>query len=98
MSTKADMKPQQRSYRQVTRRELLKLSPLAALGAFAIPAWQPALFNWGLDRSDRAAARIYSRAHLAPVFAPADVVPPDRFPLNSYDTDDPGVNFDTWRL
>jgi DMSO/TMAO reductase YedYZ molybdopterin-dependent catalytic subunit len=90
--------PDARSYRRVTRRELLKLSPLLALGAFAVPAWQPPLLGAGLAWTDLAAARLRRRAHLAPTFPDSAVVPLERFPFNSYADDDPGVDLDAWTL
>lgn len=86
------------SYRRVTRRELLKLAPVAALGAFVVPAWQPALLKQGLAFTDWAAASWFSRSHLAPTFPDAEVAPPDRFPLNSYADDDPEVDLEAWTL
>ncbi len=87
-----------RSYGRMTRRELLKLAPIAGIGAFAVPSWQPALLDRGLAFTDWAAGGWFRRAHLAPTFRDADVVPLDRFPFNSYADDDPGVDLDAWTL
>jgi hypothetical protein len=65
------------SYGRVTRRELIKLAPIAALGAFAVPALQPALLGSGLAFTDWAAARWFRRTHLAPTFAHSEVVAPE---------------------
>ncbi len=43
------------SYGRITRRELLKLAPIAGIGALAVPAWQPALLERGLAFTDWAA-------------------------------------------
>jgi len=86
------------SYGRVTRRELIKLAPIAALGAFAVPALQPALLGSGLAFTDWAAARWFRRTHLAPTFAHSEVVAPERFPFNSYAGPDPGIDLDAWRL
>ena len=40
--------------RGVTRRELLKLSPLIGLGAFAVPTWRERLLEAGVAWSDGA--------------------------------------------
>jgi DMSO/TMAO reductase YedYZ molybdopterin-dependent catalytic subunit len=86
------------SYRRMTRRELLKLAPVAALGAFAVPSWQPTLLERGLAFTDRAAAGWFSTSRLAPTFPDSEVVPLDRFPLNSYADDDPEVDLEAWTL
>lgn len=92
------MRPSEPGYGRVTRRELFKLAPVLAVGAFAVPRWQPALLQRGLDFSDRAAAAWFRRNHMAPTFPDSAVVPPDRFPLNSYLTHDPEVDLDSWTL
>jgi len=86
------------SYRRVTRRELLKLAPLAALGAFAMPSWQPPLLERGLAFTDWASAAWFSTSRLAPTFPDSAVAPLSRFPLNSYSEDDPEVDLDAWTL
>ncbi len=85
-------------FRQVSRRELLKLTPLLALGAFAVPALQEGLLKKGLHVSDWASGLLFRKGHLAPTFADGDVVPFAKFPLNYYDVDDPGVDLDAWTL
>jgi hypothetical protein len=49
----------------MNRRELLKLTPVIALGAFAIPKLQLPLLKAGLGFSDWASARLFRSAHLA---------------------------------
>jgi hypothetical protein len=46
----------------------LELSPVLAIGAFAVPGLQPALLGRGLEFSDWAAARWFRSTHLAPTF------------------------------
>jgi DMSO/TMAO reductase YedYZ molybdopterin-dependent catalytic subunit len=87
-----------KKFRQLGRRELLKLTPVLALGAFAIPKLQEGLLKKGLGFSDWAAARLFRSSHLAPTFDNADVAPFDKFPINGYDVDDPGVDFEKWTL
>ncbi len=89
---------EQREFKAVTRRELLKLTPVLALGAFAIPALRKPLLRAGLGASDWAARRLFRTAHLAPTFADSELTPFDRFPINDYDVDDPGVDFAAWSL
>jgi DMSO/TMAO reductase YedYZ molybdopterin-dependent catalytic subunit len=84
--------------RGATRRELLKLSPVLLLGAFAVPSLQEPLLRRGVAVSDAASAALFRRAHLAAVFPDTDVVPFDKFPYNYYDVVDPGVDLDAWSL
>jgi DMSO/TMAO reductase YedYZ molybdopterin-dependent catalytic subunit len=88
----------ERRFAQVSRRELLKVLPVVALGAFAIPGVQESLLNKGLGFSDWASARLFRRGHLAPTFADAELTPFEKFPINGYDVDDPGVIFENWTL
>lgn len=87
-----------RKFKSLTRRELLKLTPVIALGAFAIPRLQMPLLKAGLDFSDWASARLFRSEHLTPTFADSDLTPFDKFPINDYDVDDPQVDFDRWTL
>ncbi|MGB7600203.1 MAG: hypothetical protein WBM24_07860, partial [Candidatus Sulfotelmatobacter sp.] len=48
----------EKQFRRVSRREVLKLTPVLALGAFAIPKWQEGLLKKGLGFSDWASARL----------------------------------------
>jgi len=50
-----ESKMDERRFKQVSRRELLKLTPVLALGAFVIPGWQEGLLKKGLGFSDWAA-------------------------------------------
>jgi DMSO/TMAO reductase YedYZ molybdopterin-dependent catalytic subunit len=88
----------ERKFANLTRRELLKVTPILALGAFAIPRFQDSLLKKGLGFSDWASARLFRRSVLAPAFSDAQLTPFEMFPLNSYDVDDPGVNFENWNL
>jgi DMSO/TMAO reductase YedYZ molybdopterin-dependent catalytic subunit len=87
-----------RSFKKVTRRELLKLAPVLAVAAFAIPKFQEPLLRAGLGFSDWASARLFRSGHLATTFADSDVVPFENFPINGYDVEDPGVDLDKWTL
>jgi len=89
---------EERKLTQASRRELLKLAPVLALGAFAIPGPQEWLLKKGLGFSDWASARLFRRSHLATNFADADLTPFEKFPINGYDVDDPGVIFENWSL
>jgi DMSO/TMAO reductase YedYZ molybdopterin-dependent catalytic subunit len=88
----------ERKFAQVSRRELLKVAPVLVLGAFAIPGLQESMLKTGLGFSDWASARLFRRGHLVPTFADAELTPFEKFPINDYDVDDPGVIFDNWSL
>jgi DMSO/TMAO reductase YedYZ molybdopterin-dependent catalytic subunit len=87
-----------RKFKGITRRELLKLAPVLAVGAFAIPKLQEPLLKAGLGLSDWASARLFRSGHLAKTFADSEVVPFEKFPINGYDVEDPGVDLDAWTL
>jgi DMSO/TMAO reductase YedYZ molybdopterin-dependent catalytic subunit len=87
-----------RKFRSMNRRELLKLTPVVALGAFAIPALRTPLLKSGLGFSDWASARLFRRGHLAATFEDSQLTPFAKFPINDYDVDDPGVDLDAWTL
>jgi DMSO/TMAO reductase YedYZ molybdopterin-dependent catalytic subunit len=95
MSSKTDS----RKFRSISRRELLKLTPVLALGAFAVPKVQEKLLKTGLGFSDWASARLFRSGHLAPTFADSELTPfNSKFPINDYDVDDPQVDLDQWSL
>src|SRR6266850_609599 len=87
-----------RKFAKISRRELLKLTPVMALGAFAIPKLQEPLLKAGLGFSDWASAKLFRSGHLAPTFAASDLTPFDKFPINGYDVEDPEVDLEKWTL
>src|SRR4051812_29531062 len=89
---------EKRRFAALTRRELLKLTPVLALGAFAIPQLQEPLLKTGLGLSDRASAKLFRSAHLAPTFGDSDLTAPDKFPINTYDVEDPEIELEKWTL
>jgi DMSO/TMAO reductase YedYZ molybdopterin-dependent catalytic subunit len=82
----------------INRRELLKLVPVLALGAFAVPKLRDPLLNEGLHFSDWASEKLFGRNRLAQTFRDSDVAPFQRFPYNFYDVADPGVDLERWTL
>lgn len=88
----------EKRFARVSRRELLKVAPVLILGAFTIPKVQESLLKMGLGFSDWASARIFRRGHLATTFAESELTPFEKFPINDYDVDDPGVIFEHWSL
>src|SRR5215469_14198364 len=87
-----------RELSRVSRRELLKLAPVLVLGAFAVPKWQESLLKKGLGFSDWVSQRMFRAGHLAPTFSDSELTPFEKFPINDYDVDDPGVILDKWTL
>ncbi len=83
---------------RINRRELLKLVPLIAIGAFAIPKLQEPLLMEGLALSDWASAKLFGQHRLEPTYSNSEVAPFDRFPYNYYDVADPEVDLDRWTL
>jgi DMSO/TMAO reductase YedYZ molybdopterin-dependent catalytic subunit len=86
------------NFARMSRRELLKVAPVVVLGAFAIPGLKEPLLKKGLAVSDWASAILFRRGHLAPTFADSELTPFQKFPINGYDVDDPGVIFENWTL
>jgi DMSO/TMAO reductase YedYZ molybdopterin-dependent catalytic subunit len=84
--------------RHVTRRELLKLSPLVALGAFAVPSWRDALLERGVVFSDAIADLTFRRSHLAATYPDAAAAPLEEFPFNFFDVLEPDIDFAAWSL
>ena len=87
-----------RKFNKVSRRELLKLAPVLAVGAFAIPRLQEPLLKAGLGFSDWASALLFRSRHLATTFTDSELTPFEKFPINGYDVEDPGVDFESWTL
>ena len=83
---------------RLNRRELLKLAPVVAIGAFAIPKFRNPLLMTGLHFSDWASAKLFGPHRLEPTYSNRDVAPFSRFPYNYYDVLDPGVDLATWTL
>ncbi|MGH9495304.1 MAG: molybdopterin-dependent oxidoreductase [Candidatus Sulfotelmatobacter sp.] len=88
----------ERKFAQMSRRELLKVAPVLVLGAFAIPKFRESLLKTGLGFSDWASAGLFRRGHMAPTFSESELTPFEKFPINGYDVDDPGVIFEQWSL
>jgi len=93
-----DLKMNEGKFRQVSRRQLLKIAPVVALGAFAIPSLREPLLKRGIACSDWASARLFRSGHLAPTFTDAELTPFEKFYINDYDVDDPGVILENWTL
>lgn len=88
----------ERDFKRMSRRELLKLSPVLLAGVAFIPTVRDRLMADALSLTDWADSRIFRKSHLAPTYADSQVASPSKFFLNSFDVDDPEVDFNTWRL
>src|SRR5206468_13115044 len=88
----------ERDLARMNRRELLKLTPLILLGAFAVPKLQDKLLEKGVALSDWASGIYFSKSRLARTFKDSEVVPFEKFPYNGYDVIDPEVDLDNWTL
>ena len=84
--------------KRISRRELLKLVPVVALGAYAVPKLQEPLLKEGLAFGDWASSKPFGPHRLAQTFSNREVAPLDRFPYNYYDVLDPEVDFAAWTL
>ena len=94
----ADSRNNLKPWRGISRRELLKLTPLVAAGAFFVPRLREPLLVHGVEFSDWASGKLFSGSKLAPTFAASAVVPFEKFPYNFYDVVDPEVDLDKWKL
>lgn len=93
-----ELLPAEKSLRRMSRRELLKLSPLLAMGAFAIPGFSEKIVKRGLELSDRAAERFFNERRLAQSFSGRSLTPFEKFPINSYSEYDPANDLAGWTL
>jgi DMSO/TMAO reductase YedYZ molybdopterin-dependent catalytic subunit len=84
--------------RRTSRRELLKLLPLGALGVFLFDAPQRWLLEKGLTFSDAASRLGFRRGSMAQEFSKGAVVPLQNFPYNFWNVADPEIDLDNWKL
>src|SRR5437868_15119546 len=84
--------------KRMSRRELLKLAPVALAGAFLAEKWSRPLLREGVAFSDWSAQKYFSKKRLAPTFKDSEVAPFEKFPYNGYDVIDPEVDLESWAL
>jgi DMSO/TMAO reductase YedYZ molybdopterin-dependent catalytic subunit len=89
---------EEKELKRQSRRQLLKLAPVAVLGVFAIPKVSDRMVAGGVRFSDWASGALFRSQHLAQTFPNSAVVPFDQFPYNGYDVLDPGVDLEKWTL
>ena len=84
--------------RRASRRELLKLLPLGALGVFLFDAPQRWLLAKGIALSDAASHTAFRQGSRAQEFSNSAVAPLERFPYNFWNVADPELDLDRWTL
>ena len=88
----------ERQLRRLTRRQWLALAPVAALGTLAFPAVREPVLKAGLALSDRVSEALFRPTRFAPTFADNELTAFEKFPYNSFDTNEPDIDFDEWQL
>ena len=88
----------EKQFKRVSRRELLKLSPVLLAGAVAVPFVQKSLLQRGIEFSDWASGKSFRGLQLANTFPDSQLTSLDQFPFNSYDEDEPDIDFEKWTL
>ena len=89
----------ERTWRRISRRELLKLTPAAAIGLAFLPDVRESVIRRGLAFSDRVSEWLFDPSQLAPTYAHADLTPVERFPINRYSAFEPAAaDLSQWRL
>jgi DMSO/TMAO reductase YedYZ molybdopterin-dependent catalytic subunit len=81
-----------------SRRELLKLTPLLALGALAAPSIQDRCLRAGLRWSDAASRFTLGARRETETFPHSALTPLERFPYNTYDVHEPEIDLANWTL
>src|SRR5688572_10273128 len=87
-----------RELKQMTRRELLKLTPVVVVGALALPPFSEGVLKTGLTWTDRAAQAFFSPDRLAQTFSNHELTPIEQFPINSYSDYNPENDLANWTL
>jgi DMSO/TMAO reductase YedYZ molybdopterin-dependent catalytic subunit len=87
-----------RELKRMTRRELLKLTPVLAVGALTLSPFSEGLLKTGLDWTDRAARAFFNPERLAQSFSKHELTPISQFPVNSYSDYNPENDLANWSL
>ncbi len=87
-----------RKFKRVTRRELLKLAPVLAVGPSRSPSFRNRCLRPAWASATGFPPRLFRSGHLATTFADSEVAPFEKFPINGYDVEDPGVDLENWTL
>ena len=94
------MKPNHTGLTSLSRRDLLKLSPVLLLaGCDASPGERTESFLRAVQRfNDWIQSKAFDPTKLAPEYANAEVTPEDGFRVNGKDADDPDIDVENWTL
>ena len=87
-----------RELKQMTRRELLKLTPVVVVGALTLPPFNEGLLKTGFGLTDRVARAFFSPERLAQTFSKHELTPMEQFPINSYSDYNPENDLANWTL
>jgi DMSO/TMAO reductase YedYZ molybdopterin-dependent catalytic subunit len=98
LTVRLDSPLNDRDLRRMSRRELLKLTPILALGALALTPLSERLLKYGLRLTDRASYAFFNRNRLAQTFSDSEVTPLEKFPVNSYSDYNPENDLGDWTL
>jgi DMSO/TMAO reductase YedYZ molybdopterin-dependent catalytic subunit len=88
----------ERDFKRLSRREMLKLSPLAFAGAMLFKTVRTPIAEAGLRFSDWVSEKQVGARRLAETFPDSKVVSFEKFPYNYYDVLNPEVDLDSWKL
>ncbi|MGH7885132.1 MAG: molybdopterin-dependent oxidoreductase [Thermodesulfobacteriota bacterium] len=88
----------EKKFKSMSRRELLKLSPLLLMSVFAFETTSDPILLKGQQLNDWLSSQFFRRNQLAPTFANSKLTQLRRFPINSINADDPGIDLERWRL
>ena len=94
------MKPNHTDLTSLSRRDLLKLSPVLLLaGCDASPGERPESFLRAVQRfNDWIQSKAFDPTKLAPEYANTELTPEDGFRVNGKDADDPDIDVENWTL
>jgi DMSO/TMAO reductase YedYZ molybdopterin-dependent catalytic subunit len=93
-----DQNTDEKGFRRIKRRELLKMLPLLAAGAIVIPGINEKLIQKGLRFSDRVSENLFGSSGLAKNYPDSFLTDYDRFPINSYSDYDPTNDVPSFKL
>ena len=93
-----DQNTDEKGFRRIKRRELLKMLPLLAAGAIAVPGINEKLIQKGLSVSDRLSENLFGSSSLAKIYPDSFLTDYDRFPINSYSDYDPTNDVSSFKL
>lgn len=82
----------------MSRRELLKLTPVLVVGALTLPRFSEELLKTGLSWTDRAAQSFFNPERLAQIFNNHELTAIEQFPINSYSDYNPANDLENWSL